>query len=194
MILPVRATAHLQTSQRLLLLYEGNNNIVNNLYKTRWCTRECAPISSVPTPRRICWAGSELSVSLPRWSLTALWTGTALFTTRSYTLNIKHLLHDCTRWPFFLLHLWSLQALLQLSGFHTDRWQHRIGGLPWIPVWWRGSLPKAQAHQQDSEWTESAHRWEDGDVAVRAQGEAEYASETQQVVKAHTVFKSQWFT
>lgn len=100
MILPVRATAHLQTSQRPLLLYEGNNNIVNNLYKTRWCTRECVPISSAPTPRRICWAGSELSVSLPRWSLTALWTGTALFTTRSYALNIKHLLHECTRWPF----------------------------------------------------------------------------------------------
>lgn len=84
---------------------------------------------------------------------------------------------------FFLLHS-SLQALFKLPGFYKDRWQQWISGLTWAPIWWRGSLPKAQAHQQDSEWTESAHWREDGDVALRAQGEAECASEKQQVVKS----------
>lgn len=98
--------------------------------------------------------------------------------------------HD---WAYFLLPIWSFQALLKLSGLHTHRWQHWISGFPKNPLWWRGPLPETQERQQDSERTEPPRWWEDGGVALRAEGEAECASEEQQVVKRHT-FKSQWFT
>lgn len=35
---------------------------------SKWCTRECGPTSSVQTPRRICWAGSEHSANQPVWN------------------------------------------------------------------------------------------------------------------------------
>lgn len=104
-------------------------------------------------------------------------------------LNIKHFLRLHLVTVFFFLLQPSFQALLKLSGFHKDRQQQRISGLTSAPLWWRGSLPKAQAHQQDSEWTESTHWWEDGDVALRAQREAECASEKQQVVKSSLCVK-----
>lgn len=85
--------------------------------------------------------------------------------------------------PIFFFFVTSFQALLKLSGFHTDRWQHWISGFPQVSFWWRGAFPKTQACQQDSQRTESFDRWEDGDVALRAEGEAESASEEQQVVK-----------
>lgn len=43
---------------------------------SRWCTRECALISSALTLRRTCWGGFEPSVSLLPWRQMALWTGT----------------------------------------------------------------------------------------------------------------------
>lgn len=77
----------------------------------------------------------------------------------------------------------SFQALFKLSGFHKDRRQQWIRWFNKAHVCRRGSRPKAQTHQQDSEWAQSPHWWEDGDDALRAQREADWTSEKQQVVK-----------
>lgn len=77
----------------------------------------------------------------------------------------------------------SLQALFKLSGLHKDRWQQWISGFNKAHLWWRGSRPEAQTHQQDSEWAQSPHWWEDGDDALGAQREADCTSQKQQVFK-----------
>lgn len=154
----------------ILFILISINNVMNNpggapghalLFLQRWYSGRYVRVGS-SSHSSFCNGGRQLN-------------GQVHYSISLFTVHMScctSLFYDC---------LWPFQALFKLSGFHTDRWQQWICGFPQIPFWWRGSLPKTQAGQQDSERTQPARRQE-----------ARRASQKQQVVKSSACERHVW--